>query len=384
MPVDFNARFSFDDIEIKKFLGDETRETYSVEPMAPEGFTLDPSEPRGAFDPDTNQTEHSENIVFLSHEIVISAEFVIFYRDGLNEVAKQHGRDLLKNYDPAEHGNDPRAYAASNLGNGLGIDDFELGTRVKLRKYEWWSTPDGPERAVPNEKKIDQRVALFGLLGLPYPGQGDPVPEPPHSDIGTGNDNDDGSGLSLPDWSRGRGNELRYVSRKIIFDDKEPPADPHYVEEVPNADDGSAADSAMDRILRDVVPSSCEPTHKKKFRLLTLAGWIEFKIEWERKRIKVGCAKITIWVPRLRWREAKLVFYVYFKVSKNVIASALKIAEVCAIRSALGSAVLGVVTSNIAAAAAAFKPLFKRCIQQEIKKCLYPGLLMLKETRGWQ
>jgi hypothetical protein len=60
-----------------------------------------------------------------------------------------------------------------------------------------------------------------------------------------------------------------------------------------------------------------------------------------------------------------------------------KIAETCAIRSALGAAIIGIIMSNPAAAFASFNGLFKRCLEQEIKNCVNAGLLTIKEAGEW-
>lgn len=98
----------------------------------------------------------------------------------------------------------------------------------------------------------------------------------------------------------------------------------------------------------------------------------------------MGCSSITIVYPVLQFRISELVLFVYYFYPNDVRRTVLKIIETCAIRSALAGGVVGVVVGNPGAAISTFNALFKRCIEREVKECINPGIVTIKERGNWQ
>lgn len=380
MPIHFDTAFSFDDPSVKAFLFDGSAASYTAKPPQPAGFGHDSQDRRPSGEPVTA----IQDIVFLVqewwqllqagsgagvHRVVVAMEqrvelsvsYWAFFRDGLSEAAIAEGRALLASYDPASDGNDVEAWVQARIGPNLQLDDFVLDTAVTLRKIDQ-----------PQERDISQRDALFALLGV---GGG----EPPHSEIPVVGD------YSLPQWGHDHQLDLVLIRTAVLQEDSAPPLDPTTGKEVApgHATDPMEVGRAIDDVLGQVVPSSCGQMEREQFGLLALAAWPEFKISWTRIRIRIGCSSISISVPMLHVRLSKLVFYVYYSLPRNLGRTVFKIAETCAIRSALGSAVIGIVTTNIAAAVGSFTPLFERCLEREVVNCIHPGLMLLKEPGDW-
>jgi|GEM_PF-2296879 len=146
-------------------------------------------------------------------------------------------------------------------------------------------------------------------------------------------------------------------------------------------------DSITDVLVDKIIPrpaSICGIMKRYNYEIAKIAEWPEFKIEWRRKRIKIGCTRITITYPVLRTRKATLRFFIYFKVPKSITTAAFNIAKYCGKSSALKGGVIGIVSGNLALAIAAFKASFKDCVKREIKKCIYPGLFTVKVVTGWK
>ena len=390
MSINFDTNFSFNDIDVKKFLITDTENTYVVRPQSISGFSHDENDRRPSLDTSGQRASQQEPVVFLQeeiyqlfeggtdggsavglhrvfvaleHQINIFSDFCLFLRDSLSGDIKSYASQIFHSYDPSKHGSDVVAYMRANLNGRLGENDIEIEALAIIEK----------EFPNPIEKDVSQRQKLFDLL--------DSNDDPKRHDGQIDLDNMD---MGLPQWSHERKSYLKLISVDFVPDDSNPPSDPNVDDTISNPEDPRDVANAIDQIMRDLVPSSCEVMSRKEIRLLTIAEWPEFRIKWKKKRIKVGCSKITITYPVLEIRISKLVFYAYFKIPQDVGRFVLSIATVCAKRSALTSAVIGVITSNIAAAIASFTPLFKRCIETEVKNCLYPGLFLAKKPGNWR
>ena len=381
MPIHFDAAVSFEDPDVKRFLHSKNISSLTLHPSIPDDFEhntndwRESGEPRVVTQDITYLVEEhyqlSDNgntagihrvVVALGHQIDISVKYWAIFRKGISDAAKAHGLNLLRTYDPVIHGEDIEAWALVNLGPDLQQDDFILDTAVTLKKLDAQN---------PIEVDVSQRKALFQLFGLEQPIL--------DSEINAISD------YSLGQWQRERNISLSLVYEEVVLDDGEPVENPNNVRTVNagQASNPAVAGRILDRILAEIIPSSCGEMQRKQHKLLTIAAWPEFKIEWRKIRIKVGCSRITISIPILRVRTSQLVFYVYYSLPRNLGRTVFKIAETCAIRSALGSSIIGIVTSNIAAAKASFIPLFKLCLEREAKECIHPGLLLLKESGSW-
>ena len=67
-----------------------------------------------------------------------------------------------------------------------------------------------------------------------------------------------------------------------------------------------------------IIPTvDCELMKPHQIKLLTFAIWPEFKFEFVPSIIPVGCVKITIYLPVLRIRLARLEFFVYYYLPEN-------------------------------------------------------------------
>ncbi len=396
MSINFDTTFYFNEIEVKKFLISDTENTYAVQPQSISGFSHDKNDRRPSLDKSGQHASQKEPVVFLQeeiyqlfeggtkqangeydggsavgihrafvaleHQINIFSDFYLFLRDSLSEDVKSYASQIFHSYDPSTHGGDVIAYMQANLNGRLNENDIEIESLVVIEK----------EFQNPSEKDVSQRQKLFDFLDC--------------NDRPTGHDGRidlDNMDMGLPQWSHERKSYLKLISVDIVPDDSSPPSNPNVDETISDPEDPRDVANAIDQIMRDLVPSSCGAMARKEVRLLTIAEWPEFRIKWKKKRIKVGCSRITITYPILEIRMSKLVFYAYFKIPQDVGRFVLNIATVCAKRSALTSAVIGVITSNIAAAIASFTPLFKRCIETEVKSCLYPGLFLAKKPGNW-
>ena len=324
-----------------------------VEEWAVEEITLDNSgNPTGSIQSGVNKID-----VVLSQTVDINVEYWIFFKNGISEEAKEYGRKLLNEFDPAS-GNDIVDWIKSKLNDTLKEDMFSLETCTWLEK-----------NGVRNEVNIEQRLALLKLYGQ-EPGR-------QRSEIHVIGDQD------LTSWAERKNIKVRKIGENLKEEQAEPPISRNVREvEKPQQSDAVVND-IIDEITTILVPSECGEMRKKQHKLLTLLAWPEFKIEWKKIRIKIGCSKITISIPVLRIRISELVFYVYYSLPKHIDRFIFKIAETCAIRSALGAAIIGIIMSNPASAFASFNALFKRCLEQEIKNCVNSGLLTIKESGKW-
>jgi hypothetical protein len=392
MPINFDTNFSFNDPEVKHFLNESTLKQYSIKPSIMNEFEHDSSkdqrpsgEPKshdedivflreeswqlfehGRKDPQTGELDGGSSVgihninVALMHNISLSIDYWLLLRKTLSDDSKVHARERFQAYKPLGANDDIDKWMRDNLNGKLTIDDFEIEPFIKVKKL----------RDEPDEVDISQREALFALFGgVDKP----PIPRASIPDLD----------LHLGQWARERNTYLKLISIRVITDDADVPDSPHVDETLTDTNDSHQISNAVDRIVDNLIPSSCGKMNRHEFALLTLAAWPEFKIEWKRIRIKIGCSRITISIPILRVRISELVFFVYFKIPKDIGRFVFNLAKVCSQRAALTSAVIGIITSNLAAAIASFTPVFKRCLEQEIKTCLYPGLFMAKVPGQW-
>lgn len=297
--------------------------------------------------------------VVLAQALDINIEYWIYFKENISPNAKKYGRSLISAYKPSVHGNDLQGWIKTKLNDVLKEDMFCIEICIHINK-------DGERK----ELNIKQREALFSLYGQARGktrGNIDVI---------------DGEG-EYEYWARSKNLNLRKVGEYLKEKQAAPPITRNVreVEEPKTAD--SVSDAIIDEILTTLVPSECSTMVKRKHKLLTLYSWREFKIVWKKKRIKIGCSKITVYYPVLMTRISRMVFYVYYSLPKHVDIFIFKIAETCAIRSALGAGIIGIIMSNPTVAIASFKGLFKRCLEQEVKNCVNSGLLTIRETAEW-
>lgn len=390
MPIFFDTTISFDDPDLKRFIYNAAQDRHVIEPPTPPGFTHNPADRRPSGHPQSerfpvtylveehwqlyegssgtpqNPSQDGASVgihrvtVAFGQDLEMTAEYWLFFRDGISDAAIDHGLDLLSRYDPDAHGEDVEAWVAANLGPLLTMDDFVLDTAITLEK-----------RGSRYEVDTSQRDALLGMHA-----QGEDTVGAGISIVGD---------YTMRTWSREHGVTLKPIHEELIIDDGEAPTNPMTTEVVTQggANDPAKVNAALNRIVAALKPVDCGVMNHHQLKLLSLAAWPEFKIEWVRRQIRIGCSRITVTLPVLRVRISRLVFYVYFAMPQSVGQLIFRIAETCAVRSALASAVIGIVASNPAAATASFTPLFRRCMEREIIRCLHPGILLMKEHGGW-
>ncbi len=389
MNINLNTSIDFSSPKIQEYIYDSNNNsTLALEPIAESGYTHDAADRRlNSFFPTikqdvpfliaeewaveeivkdtagrpTGRIQSGINTidVVLAQRLDVNIEYWVYFKENISADAKNYGRSLISTYDPGVHGDDLQAWIKTQLNDVLKEDMFTIEACIHINK-------DGNRQ----ELNIKQREALFSLYGQTM------------GETRGNIDVIDGEG-EYEHWARGKNLNLRKVG-EYLKEKQAAPAITRNVREVeqPKTAD-SVADNIIDEILTELVPSECISMVQRRHRLLTLYSWPEFKIVWKKKRIKVGCSKIIIYYPVLMVRISRMVFYVYYSLPTHVDLFILKIAETCAIRSALGAGIIGIIMSNPAVAIAAFKGLFKRCLEQEIKSCVNSGLLTVRETGSW-
>lgn len=157
--------------------------------------------------------------------------------------------------------------------------------------------------------------------------------------------------------------------------------------EVGDPDDSAPLDPIMDQIIGKSPAMTCDGIKKAApVRVATLVQYPEFKLEWRRHVIRLGCVQVSIRLPVLMYRNTKRVLYAAL-AHPDVDAIVVNVLEYCLKKSALAGTIAGLATANIAVAGAAFKAVFTECVKQQIMgylKCLLPELIILKERGGWR
>ena len=390
MNTNLDASVNFEDPKLQEYIYDEKEtDTLKLEPVSESGFTNEPQDRRLnnffptysqeipfmvteewaveeiILDSNGNQTgsiQSGINLVdvVLGQKIKVNAEYWVYFKNGVSQEAKVYGRSLLKSFDPQQHGDDLNAWIKANLNDVLKEDMFSIETCIHIDK-------NGSRQ----ELNIDQRIALLTLFGEA-------------NGNARGNINVINGEGEYSQWTESKNLKIRKVGESIKTDQSAPPITRNVREVEPPQQSEDVVNDIIDEITRVLVPSQCGKMRRQQHRLLDLFEWPEFKIEWKKIRIKIGCSKITISVPVLRVRISRIVFYVHYSLPVHIDRFVFKIAETCAIRSALGAAIIGIIMSNPASAFASFNALFKRCLEQEIKNCVNSGLLTIKETGKWK
>ena len=380
MNLNFNVTMDYENPKFQEFLFNDKGFEYTIEPTLDSNFInieidrilnkfSENDEENSAIDEvlflikekwgvyqDTSLKSVNHVIVVYKQKIEIQLEHWLSFATEAQENFKAECRILFKDYKYSVHGGDIQRYINDNLTSGFDQNLFSIDTAVKIHKIG--------QKFEFNTKQRDALLSLYSRNG-----------QSSNIDL-------------LGDWSLWRWAEDTGIYLKQIPPDMlELESSPTETTEIRVLNQGETpnqgADAAMNEILSVIVPTECGVMTPRKYKLLTLGQWPEFKIEWMKKRIKIGCCKVTISYPVLKIRISELNFYIYFSLPKNAGNTLFKIAETCAIRSALGAAVIGAVLGNPAAALASFNALFKACIENEIKKCINSGILTLKEAGAW-
>ena len=392
MNVNFEVKVNFQEKELQNFLFDELSNKYKLEPTVPIGFTFDEKDilindknkysaykdtieflvkefwsvqQENISETEKNYLLNDKNevVVVYGQEIEFNPEYRLYFKEGgVNDDVKSKIRDIIKIYDFQKDGEFIDWLKIKiDEDDKLSEDFFIIDTLIQLTK-------------VNKKKEIDvtQRDALLKLYN-------DNTSPQLNSKV----DLIPGNEETLFHWAKSLKIKITKTGEELA-ENFSPITDKNEIE-VPKGElNNLDIDNIVDGILGVLFPSDCGEMRAFKEKLLTLFGWPEFKIDWQDIEIKIGCSKIIISVPVLKTRNASLVFYIYYQLPVNVDNTLKRIAFVCAERAALAGCVLGIITSNPAAAIIAFGDLFERCILEEVKKCLDPGILTIKEVDDWK
>lgn len=382
MSLNLDVTLSYESEEVLEFIYNDEKGELLIPPISQEGFTHDPIDRRqnvgeGFEHRDRIQCVVEEHwavlqnnsiagvnkvIVVLGHDVIISTESWLYLRTDISSAARQKARQMLIEYDSRLHGTDVRQWVASQLDATLTDDMFSLETAIIIKKI--YSTPENKKIEI----NVEQRNLLMKLF---------------NAEEGVVNSRIDLLGdTRFQDWSREEGCTIKQIGERLMVEKIEP-AKQDSIKEFPMNTPNIDVGREIDALLAKIIPSNCGVMRRKEHKLLTLIEFPEFRIDWQNIRIKLGCVSVTIKLPILRVRLSKIVLYIYYSLPSNAGQTAFMIAEVCAKRSALGAAVIGIVLWNIAAAGAAFESLFKRCIEREVLECIHPGIMTIKEVGNW-
>lgn len=288
----------------------------------------------------------------VSHELSIGIESVLYIA---NSGLSANGRKIIEDAYAQFNGQDPILFIAEKLNSpeakqeGLTTNHFHIALRYTLEQI---GSP------TPNLDQVDALEKFY-----------------------RGGASIDGD----REWFGKERIELRYKGEKSGHKFENPKKDPLREQDANGRSDSSILDEVAEKVAGDL---NCDDhyTHKSH-PVMTVLAWPEFKIEWYAHYIKIGCTRIKIWLPKLRTRTAEIVLYATVAIAKRDADQTLvQIAGDCAVSSALVGGVVGVVMWNFAAALAAFKVLFEKCIYIKIGQhltCMVPELVLITKKGTW-
>jgi hypothetical protein len=364
----FDVSLNYESQEFQKFLFDDSQTELFISPTLGLDFSNLISDRRNGFE----NAFPDETVFFVNEKwgvyddsslrginnitVVYKAKFKIMLRYWISfntlidEADKEICRNLFFSFEP---GTDVAEYINKNLPSSIDINNFSIDTEIQIEKED------------KIEFDISQRTAFKDI----YNGE---TPSTLHFIDG-----------SLATWYKENKtefvqllpNELDIKSEPLIF------REVVEIKKPQEAEDNIA--NVVKSLLDFIVPSSCGNMNEERIKIATIGVWPEFKLDWGSKIIKIGCTKITIKYPILRIRISKIVVYAYFSLPVSYGQTAFQIAYHCAVSSALGSAILGVILANPGVAIVSFQTLFQTCVKNEVISCLNGGLATIKEITEW-
>lgn len=299
--------------------------------------------------------------VIKGQTVEVWVEYVVHGHRDLSTEQRERLAGLLDEHDGQPR--DLEAWLQAQISDGwIRRDQIVIAGHLHLSKV-----------AAAVDINASQRVALHALYGL------DPQRLATRIELL--------SDESFTHWARNRGSSLVPIGFEPIG--ASDAADGRYSAEIPASGAGGVAAEAaigglLDRVTRVLVPSQCAGGFRRKdARMASVLASPEFKIEWRSATIRVGCARITIPVPIIRTRISNLICFIYYHQPTAADQAMAEIIRICAIRSALTGAVVGIVLGNPAAAMVTFKANFMSCLKEESFACLNPGVYVVKEAGPW-
>ena len=372
MKISLGCELDLSSKDVREFLFDLDRAEYDTPPLDVPGFKLQGTRKNTDFKSrdieiavaEQWQVEQRGNAVGLCEvnvtliqPIHISTKFYLLSIIDVLDTHLQIVLDLFNKYNPATDGDDIKDWVRKSLPKDINETQFRVETTPSIIK------PVGP-----HDGNIEQRLVLLSL----YNRKGRKVDTAIHIV----------PDMPFDQWAVESEVSIRPIGKHLLDPNYKPEIKREIQEVKPGTSDASL-DGILDAITAEIIPGDCGTMTREDIKLLSLAAWPEFKIEWHLEEIEIGCATIVINVPILKTRISNLNFYVYFALPADLGRTVMAIGKTCAIRSALGGAVIGVIIGNPAAALAAFNALFKMCIEREAKRCINPGILILKEAGNW-
>lgn len=341
MSINIDGIISLGDARVHAFLLDKGADSITLQPTVPVGFVNDVEDRRDGTGSVMEGVEYlidevwsieqkgsSTGVIKVTislHQILsIDIGYYLFLRKDAPNSAKSHAKKLLNEYDPAVHGDNVHVWVNQNLGPDLHPSMFVLDSAIRITK-----------KGGPVEKNVTQRDAFLAF----YQGSGSNELRSEVHLIGD---------MPLSRWAEDYKIKVRKIGEE--YHNSDVPLQTQERREVPPGEADIHIDGILNEILKVVVPSQCGDLRTERLKLLSIGGWPEFMIKWETKQVKIACSTISITYPVLMTRFSSLVFYVFFSMPRDLGRTVFKIAETCAIRSALGGSVIGVILGNPGAA----------------------------------
>ncbi len=143
-----------------------------------------------------------------------------------------------------------------------------------------------------------------------------------------------------------------------------------------------------EKLIAEINKCSVVSPRKQHKDVATLLSWPQFKVEWRRVSIRVGCVTMHIRVPRLYRRTAFKKLYIALVTHFEVEDWLWDVLFQCAVGSAIGASVLGFITANPGVAVAAFEAQFKACVWERIRRevfaCLSESIFVGTIHSSWK
>lgn len=292
----------------------------------------------------------------IEQPLIVEVEFRLFVSENVNSSDLAALSLAFQNYD-ATSSVPPYDYMRTEVPAHIGDDHFDVLPAIRLVK-------SGPP--VEDSRPRDALIAYWSgqVTGDFYAGNSD----------------------NYASWLREREYIVVLIDRKAIEQDPGPQENSHQID-VEDIDEDPGPH--LDRLIEpEANRLDCSDVSQRVERpVATLLQWPEFMIRPTSVRIKVGCARITVRLPRLHTRTASMKLYYFYATPRIQSQWIIRQLEDCAHFAIMAGAVVGIATGNLATAIVTFKSLFTECVKQKLQdalRCFIPGLLILKSSTEWR